>query len=296
MMNRFDWGDLRFFLAIARTGRLTAAAKQLRVDHATVSRRILALESALKVKLLEHHPHGYRLTEPGERLLAAAEEMETTAIGVESAISGTDSALTGTVRIGAPDGFGTYFLARCLGRLLERQPHVTVQLVPLPRIFSLAKREADIVIAIDRPDTSRLNVQLLGEYTLGLYASRDYVASHPPITDVSDLRNHRFVTYVPDLLFSDALDYLGEFNIPDSPRFECASVIGQMEAVKAGIGIGALHDFAARADPALQQVLPDKVRRTYWIVTHSDDRSVARVNYLRDFIIGAVAAEQFAFP
>ncbi len=294
-MNRFDWGDLRFFLAIARTGRLTAAARQLRVDHATVSRRIQALESALKAKLFEHHPQGYRLTGPGEQLMVAAEAMETTAIGVESAISGTDSALSGPVRIGAPDGFGTYFLARRLGRLLERQPHVTVQLVPLPRVFSLAKREADIVITIDRPDTARLSVELLSEYTLGLYASRDYVAKHPPIADVGDLRNHRIIAYVPDLLFSDALDYLGEFNVPDTLRFECASVIGQMEAVKAGIGVGALHDFAAHEDPDLEQVLPNKVKRTYWIVTHNDVRNIARVNYLREFIIAAVAAEQFVF-
>lgn len=294
-MNRFDWGDLRFFLAIARTGRLTAAARQLRVDHATVSRRIQALESALKAKLFEHHPQGYRLTEPGERLMAAAEAMETSAIGIESAISGTDSALSGTVRIGAPDGFGTYFLVRRLGQLLERQPHVTVQLVPLPRVFSLAKREADIVITIDRPDTSRLTVQLLSEYTLGLYASRDYVTKHPPISDVADLCNHRIISYVPDLLFSDALDYLGEFNVPDTPRFECASLIGQMEAVKAGIGVGALHDFAAHADPELQEVLPNKVRRTYWIVTHNDVRNIARVKYLREFIIAAAAEEQFVF-
>ncbi len=295
-MTRFDWGDLRFFLAIARTGRLTAAARKLRVDHATVSRRIQALESALKAKLFEHHPQGYRLTEPGERLMAAAEAIEITANGIENAISGTDQALSGTVRIGAPDGFGTYFLARRLTPLLDQHPHLTVQLVPLPRVFSLPKREADIVIAIDRPDNSRLNVQLLADYTLGLYASKDYLATHPPITSTADLHQHRIITYVPDLLFSDALDYLGEFNVPDTLRFECASVIGQMEAVKAGVGVGALHDFVAYRDPDLRQVLSNKVNRTYWILTHYDVKNVARVNYLRDFIIKAVAAEQFVFP
>ncbi len=295
-MNSFDWGDLRFFLTIARTGRLTAAARQLRVDHATVSRRVGALEVALKAKLFERHPQGYRLTEPGERLMAAAEAMETTAIGVESAISGTDSALSGTVRIGAPDGFGTYFLARRLGPLLARQPRLTVQLVPLPRVFSLAKREADLVIAIDPPDTARLRVQRLADYTLGLYASRDYLARHRPVLDLSDLRTHRIVAYVSDLLFSDTLDYLGELNVPDSLRFECASVIGQMEAVLAGIGIGVLHDYVARSHPALREVLPNKVKRTYWIVAHDDVQNIARVNHVREFIINAVAAEPFTFP
>ena len=295
-MKRFDWGDLRFFLAIARTGRLTAAARQLRVDHATVSRRIQALESALKAKLFEHHPHGYRLTKPGEHVLAAAEAIETTTLGIESGICGMDSALSGTVRIGAPDGFGTYFLARRMTPLLLEHPRLTVQLVPLSRVFSLPKREADIVIAIDRPDTSRLNVQLLSEYTLGLYASKDYFATHPPVMSTADLRDHRIVSYVPDLLFSDALDYLAEFDVPDTMRFECASVIGQMEAVRAGVGIGALHDFAAHQDPELQLVLPNRVKRTYWILTHNDVKDIARVNCLRKFIIASVAAEQFVFP
>jgi DNA-binding transcriptional LysR family regulator len=294
-MSGFDWSDLRFFLAIARTGRLTAAARQLRVDHATVSRRIGALETALKAKLFERHPQGYQLTEPGERLMAAAEAMEATAIGVESTISGTDSALSGIVRIGAPDGFGTYFLARRLAPLLARQPNLSVQLVPLPRVFSLAKREADLVIAIDPPKTARLRVQRLTDYTLGLYASRDYLSRHAPLKDISDLRSHRIVTYVSDLLFSESLDYLGELNVPDLLRFECASVIGQMEAVLAGIGIGVLHDYAAEPHPDLQQVLPNKIKRTYWIVAHEDAQNIARVNHVRDFIINTAAAEKFVF-
>ncbi|WP_454685422.1 LysR family transcriptional regulator [Ancylobacter moscoviensis] len=294
-MNRFDWGDLRFFLTVARTGRLTAAARQLRVDHATVSRKITALEVGLKTKLFERYPQGYRLTDAGERLMIAAETIESTAIEAESAISGTDSALSGTVRVGAPDGFGTYFLARRLGPLLARHPLLTVQLVPLPRVFSLAKREADLVIAIDPPDTGRLHVQKLTEYTLGLYASSDYLDRFGAIEHISELRSHRIVTYVEDLMFSSSLDYLGEMDVPDALRFECASVIGQMEAVLAGIGIGILHDYAAKSHPDLREILSHKVKRTYWIVAHDDVRTVARVNYVREFIINAVAADKFLY-
>ena len=110
-MSRFDWDDLRFFLAVARAGRLTVAARRLGADHATVSRRISALESALKAKLFERRPQGYALTEHGERLLAKAETMETQALAVSSEIGGADLALSGIVRIGTPDGFGTMFLA-----------------------------------------------------------------------------------------------------------------------------------------------------------------------------------------
>ncbi|MTW16274.1 LysR family transcriptional regulator [Rhodoplanes serenus] len=294
-MVRFDWGDLKFFLAIARTGRLTAAARVLRVDHATVSRRLRALEFALDAKLFEHHPQGYRLTAAGERLLAAAEVMETTALQVESALSGTDAALTGTVRIGAPDGFGTWFLARRLGALLVRHPHLTVQLVPLPRVFSLAKREADIVVTIDPPDASRTDVRRLTDYTLSFYGSRDYLAAHPTIATTADLRDHRVVGYVPDLLFTDTLAYLGDFGVPEGLRFECASVIGQIEAVRAGLGVGVLHDFVAQADPSLVRVLPQTITRTYWIVADVDVLKIARVREVFEFVVDAVAAERFVY-
>ncbi|MDF2813238.1 MAG: LysR family transcriptional regulator, partial [Microvirga sp.] len=105
-MSAFDWNDLRFFLAVARAGRLTVAARQLEADHTTVSRRIAALEHALKTKLFERRPQGYSLTEEGERLLAKAETMESQALAVASEIGGSDLALSGTVRVGAPDGFG----------------------------------------------------------------------------------------------------------------------------------------------------------------------------------------------
>src|SRR5689334_6108735 len=98
-MSAFDWDDLRFFLAVARAGRLTVAARQLEADHTTVSRRISALEAALKAKLFERSPQGYTLTEQGERLLKHAETMETQALSVASELGGADLALSGTVRI-----------------------------------------------------------------------------------------------------------------------------------------------------------------------------------------------------
>src|SRR5918996_1671500 len=102
-VSAFDWDDLRFFLAVARAGRLTVAARRLEADHTTVSRRISALEGALKAKLFERRPQGYALTEHGERLFAKAETMETQALAVSSEIGGADLALSGTVRLGTPD-------------------------------------------------------------------------------------------------------------------------------------------------------------------------------------------------
>jgi DNA-binding transcriptional LysR family regulator len=295
-MSAFDWDDLRFFLAVARAGRLTAAARQLEADHTTVSRRISALEASLKAKLFERSPQGYTLTEQGERLLKHAETMETQALAVASELGGADLALSGTVRIGAPDGIGTYFLAPELGALAERHPGLTLQLVALPRTFSLSKREADIAVTLEQPTEGRLVSRKLTDYRLRLYASKDYLARHGPVTELGDLTGKTLVTYVADLLYSPVLDYFAGLEKYTARRFECASVVAQAEAVRAGIGIGILHDYAVRQFPELEVVLPEvSYLRTYWLVTHADVRNLRRVEEVYSFILSRVRANRGLF-
>ncbi|MDF2690143.1 MAG: LysR family transcriptional regulator [Microvirga sp.] len=295
-MSAFDWNDLRFFLAVARAGRLTAAARHLEADHTTVSRRISALEGALKAKLFERKPQGYSLTEQGERLLIHAENMESQALAVASEVGGADLALSGTVRIGAPDGIGTYFLASELGALAERHPDLTLQLVALPRTFSLSKREADIAITLEQPTEGRLVSRKLTDYRLRLYASKEYLKRHGPIADVADLAGKTLVTYVADLIYSPVLDYFSSLEKLTPRRFECASVVAQMEAVRAGVGIGILHDYALGHFPELEVVLPDiSYMRSYWLVTHADVRSLRRVEEVYSFILSRVRANRGLF-
>ena len=295
-MNAFDWDDLRFFLAVARAGRLTAAARQLEADHTTVSRRISALEGALRAKLFERKPQGYSLTEQGERLLGLAEGMETQALAVASQVGGADLALSGTVRIGAPDGIGTYFLAPELGALAERHPDLTLQLVALPRTFSLSRREADIAITLEQPTEGRLVSRKLTDYRLRLYASRDYLARHGPMADLADLSGKTLVTYVADLIYSPVLDYFSGLEKYTARRYECASVVAQLEAVRAGVGVGILHDYAVRQFPELQAVLPEvSYLRTYWLVTHADVRNLRRVEEVYSFILSRVRANRGLF-
>ncbi|HLM39797.1 MAG TPA: LysR family transcriptional regulator [Microvirga sp.] len=295
-MNAFDWDDLRFFLAVARAGRLTAAARQLEADHTTVSRRISALEGALRAKLFERKPQGYSLTEQGERLLGLAEGMETQALAVASQVGGADLALSGTVRIGAPDGIGTYFLAPELGALAERHPDLTLQLVALPRTFSLSRREADIAITLEQPTEGRLVSRKLTDYRLRLYASRDYLARHGPMADLADLSGRTLVTYVADLIYSPVLDYFSGLEKYTARRYECASVVAELEAVRAGVGVGILHDYAVRQFPELQAVLPEvSYLRTYWLVTHADVRNLRRVEEVYSFILSRVRANRGLF-
>ena len=291
-----DWDHARFFLAVARSGQFLAGARLLRVDHATVARRIGALEADLGARLFDRRTTGCTLTAAGERFLTAAERIEAEMLRARAELSVTEVGVTGTVRVGAPDGFGTLFLCARLGQLTERHPGLTVQLVPLPRTFSLSKREADIAITIDRPDAGRLAVRKLVDYTLRFYAAKSYLARQGAPASLDALRDHTFVTYVQDLIFSPALNFMPEAYGPAWRRLECASAIGQTEAVRGGAGIGILHDYHARPDPLLAPVLPEHgFARSYWLVTHEDTRDTLRIRTVADFIAATVNAERDLF-
>lgn len=286
-MGRFDWDDLRFFLAVARAGRLTVAARRLGADHATVSRRITALEAALKAKLFERRPQGYALTEHGERLLAKAEAMETEALAASSEIGGADLALSGAVRIGAPDGFGTMFLGPRLARLAQTYPDLEVQLIAMPRLLSLSKREADIAISLAPPKEGKIVARKLTDYRLRLYASRDYVGRAAPVTKVEDLFDHVVVGYIDDMIFTPELDYLDEVAKGLRARVQSSNLIAQRNATLAGAGVCVLPDFLAANEPELVCILPDEVSltRSFWLIVHADLKDVARVRAIVDFLV-----------
>lgn len=286
-MERFDWDDLRFFLAVARSGRLTAAARRLGADHATVSRRITSLEESLKAKLFERRPQGYALTGHGEQLLAKAESMETEALAIQSEIGGADMALSGTVRIGAPDGFGSSFLAPRFAGFAKAYPGLELQLIAMPRLLSLSKREADVAITLAPPKEGKVVARKLCDYRLGLYASQAYLDAMPKITAAEDLFAHRIVGYIDDLIFTPELDYLDEVAKGLRAQIQSSSVLAQMNAVAAGAGIGVIHHFMAVDEPRLVPVLPESISitRSFWLLVHADLKDVARVRAVVDFVV-----------
>lgn len=280
-----NWDDVRMFLAVARSGQILAASRRLGVNHATLSRRITALEEALQTRLLVRRTNGCELTPEGEVFSRAAERMETEMLAAQSDIGRVDSAVAGTVRIGAPDGFGVAFLASRLGELTRRYPALKIQLVPVPRAFSLSQREADIAITIERPEQGRLISSKLTDYTLGLYASRGYLDEAGMPGTVDALREHRLIGHVDDLVYSASLAYSGEVMRGWDSSFEISSAIGQTEAVRAGFGIGILHDYIARQHDELVRVLPEVViRRAYWTTYHESARELVRVRTVVSFL------------
>src|SRR5258708_3839912 len=180
-MSAFNWNDLRFFLNLVRAGNPTRAAKLLGVDHTTVRRRIAALEEDLKVTLFEKHDDVYGLTPQGEKLLRSSEAIESLLVSATNEIAGADDALSGTVRIGAPDGLGSYFLAPRLAALRQQHPDLQVELVAKSRQFNLSKREADIAIVISRPAHGRHIIRKLIDCSLYLFASSPHLARHKPL-------------------------------------------------------------------------------------------------------------------
>jgi DNA-binding transcriptional LysR family regulator len=291
-----NWDDVRIFLAVARAGQILGAARRLDLNHATVSRRVAALEEALGAKLFRRLTTGSELTPAGERFLAVAERMETEMLVARSEISGEGEDVSGTVRIGAPDGFGVAFLAPRLGDLTAQHPELKIQLVPVPRSFSLSRREADIAITTERPSEGRLVAVKLVDYTLGLFASKTYAEANGLPASAADLSAHRLVGYVPDLVINPSLDYAAEFSPGWSAGFMISSALGQAEAVRSGAGIGILHTFIARAMPDLVAVASiPPIRRAYWLVYHESVRPLRRVQAVAGFITKAVEWDKTLF-
>lgn len=287
-----NWDDVRIFLSVARHSQILGAARSLGLNHATVARRLSALESALGTTLIRRRTNGTELTSQGERFLHFAEAMESASLAA-SETAGTDRAIEGTVRIGAPDGFGVAFLAPRLGELIERHPGLRVELVPVPRAFSLSRREADIAVTLERPREGRLVASKLTDYQLALYASPEYLERYGAPTTLSELTSHRLVGYVEDLLYTPSLDYTAEFLKDWRSTVAVSSAMGQAEAVRAGAGIGVLHSFMARGDARLVRILQEHTLiRSYWTVIHEDLRGVRRVALVSDFLSEAVSVSQ----
>lgn len=281
-----DWDNLRFFLELSRAGRLTSAARRLGVDHTTVSRRIQMLEKSMGIQLFLRHTTGYTLTEAGRSLIPQVEAMEAASVRIEQALPNPRDKLSGQVRIGATEGYGTTLLAPQLTGLMQRYPHLHVDLLALPRAVRLTRHEADIVITLERPERGPFIITKLTDYVLRLYASKDYLTRHGPIRSKEDLINHRFVSYVDDLVFSRELLFLDEVAGSGEVSLRSTSVLAQQEAVAAGAGVAILPAFSADLDQRLTVVLPGEIHfvRTFWMLMRTELKEIARMQITWDYL------------
>lgn len=284
-----SWNTFRYFLAVARCGTLSGAAVQVGSEHTTVARNIRLLEHELKTSLFHKSNHGYELTEAGQHLLSAAETIESTILSARAAATGTQQ-ISGTVRVGAPDGFGTVFLAPRLGALRRQFPKLNVEILALPKLFSLSKREADIAICLSGSEQMRVASRRLTDYRLFVYGARNYLETAPPVGSIDDLKHHPIIGYVGELVFTPEVDWLGAMGSEIKAHIRSASLVAQIHAVLGGAGLCILPAFVGSCYSSLTPVLTDKISltRAYHMHIHEDHRKAAHVRAVASFIVSEV--------
>ncbi|MDU8929172.1 LysR family transcriptional regulator [Alisedimentitalea sp. MJ-SS2] len=287
-----QWDDLKVFLAVARAESLSGAGKRLKMDPATVGRRIARLEEAMGVPLFSKSPTGYVMTQEGERLMPHAVRAEQALEAAETEMAGQGGALSGQIRLGAPDGSANFLLPQVCSEIAAANPELEIQIVALPRVFNLSKREADMAIMVSRPETGRLLVSKLTDYKLHLAAGTDYLRRNGPINTMEDLKDHRIVGYIPDMIFDKELDYLHDKAF-DRVQLASNSVSVQINWIRQGGGVGVVHDFALPAVTGVKKVLTDQfsLTRSFYLVRHEDDRRLERLNRFAALLSDGVRRE-----
>ncbi|MDX3909102.1 MAG: LysR family transcriptional regulator [Sphingobium sp.] len=275
----FDWDDLRIFLAVARSRRIAPAARSLGMDATTIGRRLARLSTALESDLFEISGGERRLTERGEALFRHAEAAESAALAAMETVTGQQRSLSGQVRLSVAEGFGTWILAPGLAAFHARHPGIRLDLITASGFLNPSKREADMAVMLARPQRGHLSVKRLGDYRLHLYASREYLERVGTPQHPDTLKKHTLVGYVPEFIFSPELNYLSEVEPGLEASLRSTSINVQHRIVAEGAGIGVLPDFIGSRDPRLLPLMADRIEiiRSFWLVTHEDLRSLARI-------------------
>ena len=278
-----NWDDLRFVLTLSKAGSLAQAAKQLKVDHTTVGRRVEALERDLAVKLFTRTTTGYVLTTEGERLLPSIQQVEAAMLSIErSAHAHQHESLEGVVRVTAGETFGSCYLAPRLALFGREHPGLTIELVMGGEVLDLARREADLAVRFFRSKSENLVVRRVGEVAHGLYASRAYLAKRP--FKRSELRLHPILTAQPASVIE--AKWVEKLTQGARPSFVTNMTNALVEATRAGAGIGVLPRYLGDAEEALQHLpMADEPREAMWLTVHRDLKSTRRVRVVLDFLI-----------
>lgn len=293
-LEHLDWDDLRVFLHVGRTGCLSIAARQLRIDHSTASRRISRLEFSVGAGLFERHRTGLRLNETGQMLLEQVEEMENGVIAIREHMQKGRTEVTGIVRVATLEGIASLYLSPRLDRLRTRLPGIKLELVTSSQVVHVDRREADIFLGFFQPSGKAMAVERIGAFRLGLYASPSYLARKGMPACPAELCRHDFITYIDDLIQLDAVRWLDEVIREPRVAFRSNNMIAQIGAAAAGEGLVLLPVFAAEAYETLVPVLFDRVavRRDIWLSAHRDSQFTLRIKAMVRFLKAIVAEDQ----
>jgi DNA-binding transcriptional LysR family regulator len=295
-----DWDKLRIFHTAAEAGSFTHAAEKLNMSQSAVSRQISALEDDLKLKLFIRHARGLVLTEVGEQLFRTAHRMNWELQQVETQMSESQDVPTGPLLVTTTVGIGSTWLSSRIHEFLILYPDITIELKLNDAELDLAMREADVAIRLHRPNQSEMIQRKLFTVHNQLYASQSYLKERGEPQSVSDIDNHRIISFgepVPSYLGD--INYLERLGRPDSsPRkasMRVNSIYGMMQAARAGIGLAMLPDYVTENEDKLQKVLPGIDLPSYeaYFVYPPALKNSKRVGVFRDFLVGKAREWQF---
>jgi DNA-binding transcriptional LysR family regulator len=258
-----DWDDLRYFLALARHGSLSSAAKALHVAQSTVGRRLTSLEASLGVRLLNRTPDGYVPTLAGEELRVKAERLEAEVLTVERDVSGRDTQLSGLVRVTCAETVAAHILAPCFATLQESHPDIVIELIPNSRELSLAMREADISVRLTVPEQHDLVVRRIGSVAFGLYANPDYLKERGELDMDEGCPGHSLITQLGD----------------DHEMTQTACHEASVLAAANGGGLACLASFRASTQAGLVRIdaPSEPPLATLSLIVHKDNRDIPRI-------------------
>lgn len=293
-LNSLDWDDLKVFLHAARGGSLGSAARRLKVDQSTISRRIAHLESTLGVALFERLPSGLRVNEAGDRLLCHAERIESAVIAMREDVECGGSRMAGRVRLATMEGIASLYLASRFSLLHRQHPNLTVELLTSPQTVSVNRREADLFLSFFQPRGQGMVSERLGCFKLGLYASQEYLDRNGMPGSAAEVARHSFVTYIDDLIQLDSVRWLDDIIKNPSVSFHSNSMIAQMNAAAGGLGLVLLPSFAVERRSDLVPVLHDRMStaRELWINVHTDLQFVPRIRAVSSFLKATFKADR----
>jgi DNA-binding transcriptional LysR family regulator len=299
-MNRlsatWQWDDVRFFLAVARAGSLSGAARALRVGHVTVGRRIALFEKRLGATLLNRTPDGFVTTAAGEAMLRQCLAMENAALDLERIVAGRDSLVAGSVRVTATEALGYQLIVPAIAALRQVHPGLQVELVIGVRSLDIARRDADLAVRLARPSGSDLVCRRLGEIGFSLYASPRYLARSVAPRRGQGLAGHDLITFT-GAPAAAAPFFMGESLEGARVALRCDSPLLQLKAAAGDAGIAELACFLGDASPDLVRIWPDEppARRTLWLIMHQDMRRSARLRAVSTAIGDAFRGQRRVF-
>jgi DNA-binding transcriptional LysR family regulator len=285
-----DWDDLRYFLAVAQAGSLSAAARSLGVAQPTVGRRINAFERSLGARLFVATPAGQNLSPTGRRLLQHAEQMEQDALAAERSVSGRDAGVSGPVCVTASEWLIESVLAPLLGPLLSRHPELQLELLAEAKHLSLVRREADIALRPSRFEQQEVVQREIAVVAFGLYASDMYLAEHGSPDFERQCEGHLLIGMsealgkVPDVTWLPQIAARARVVVRANGREP------MVKLAAAGLGLTCLPRFLGDAAPGLRRLdtPPPAPERQLWLGVHRDARAVPRVRACARFLSESV--------